>query len=138
MHIFLLEVDKVAFVAVTFIAINVNEAMAFDNIQWISIHLHVVQGWKRIPILLCVETIGVSSTFDNIFSLMVRSLQDFGGLRLKDLGGKVVNMGCDNNIIFGGNQTNVTSQFKEKATLFTLEFIVLLTKQIYLCSFFHN
>jgi hypothetical protein len=79
----------------------------------------------------------MSSTFDNIFSLMVRSLQDFGGLGLKDLGGKMVNLGCDN-IIFRGNQTNVTSQFKEKATVFTIKFIVLLTKQIYLCSFFHN
>jgi len=56
----------------------------------------------------------MSSTFDNIFSLMVRSLQDFGGLRLKDLRGKMVNLGCDNNIIFGGNQTNVTSQFKKR------------------------
>jgi hypothetical protein len=104
MHILLLEATKVAFVVVTFIAINVNEAMAFDNTQWISIHLYVVQGWKRIPILLCVETIGMLSTFDNIFSLMVRSLQDFGGLGLKDLGRKMVNMGCDNNIIFRGNQ----------------------------------
>lgn len=69
---------------------------------------------------------------------MVRSLQDFGGLGLKESGGKMVNMGCDNNIIFGGNQTNVTSQFKEKVTFFTIEFIVLLTKQIYLCSFFDN
>jgi signal transduction histidine kinase len=100
--------------------------------------LIVVQGWKRIPILLRVETIGMSSTFDNNFPLMVRSLQDFGGLGLKDLEGKMVNMGGDNNIIFKGNQTNVTSQFKEKAILFIVEFIVLLTNQIYLCSFFHN
>jgi hypothetical protein len=80
----------------------------------------------------------MSFTFDNIFPLMVRSLQDFGGLGLKDLEGKMVNMGGDNNIILRGNQTNVTSQFKEKAALFTIEIIVLLTKQIYLCSFFHN
>jgi hypothetical protein len=43
---------------------------------------------------------------------MVKFLQNFGGLRLEDLGGKIVSvMGYDNNV-FQGNQTNVTLQFK--------------------------
>jgi hypothetical protein len=73
----------------------------------------VVQEWKKIPILSCVEIIGIlSSTSNNIFSLMVKVLQDFGGLRLEDLGGKMDSiMGYDSNV-FQGNQTNVTLQFK--------------------------
>ncbi len=31
---------------------------------------------------------------------MVKSLHDFGGLRLEDLGGKIVNMGCNGSSIF--------------------------------------
>jgi hypothetical protein len=38
-----------------------------DNTQWLSIHLYVVQKWKRIPILLCVEAVSMSTTSDNIF-----------------------------------------------------------------------
>jgi hypothetical protein len=39
----------------------------------------MVQGWKKIPILLCVESIGVFATFNNIFGLMVKGLFEFGG-----------------------------------------------------------
>jgi hypothetical protein len=39
-------------------------------------------------------------TFNNIFSLMVKSFQDFGGLGLEHLGRKMVNMGCDGINVF--------------------------------------
>jgi hypothetical protein len=42
------------FVVVSFIVVFVDEVMTIDNTQWLFIHLHVVQLWKRIPILLCV------------------------------------------------------------------------------------
>jgi hypothetical protein len=32
---------------------------------------------------------------------------DFGGLVLEELGRKLVNMGCDGDNVFQGNQTNV-------------------------------
>jgi hypothetical protein len=70
MHIILLKVTKVAFVTTSFLVINVNEVTMIDNIQWISITLYMVQAWKRIPILLFVETIHVFDTSNNIFSLM--------------------------------------------------------------------
>jgi len=60
----------------------------------------VVQEWKTILILLCVEIMNMPSTFNNIFSLMVKSFQDFGGLGLEHLGGKMVNMGCDGINVF--------------------------------------
>ncbi len=67
MHIVLLEVTKVTFVVAPFIVINANEVTKMDNTQWLSIHLYVVQKWKRIPILLCVEAVSMSTTSDNIF-----------------------------------------------------------------------
>jgi len=59
-------------------------------------------------ILLCVEIIGVSSTFDNVFRLMVKGLLEFGGLRFEELAGKLVNMKCDGNNIFQDHRTSVT------------------------------
>jgi hypothetical protein len=60
--------------------------------------LYVVQAWKRIPIHLYVETIGVLA--DNIFVLMVETCLDFGGLGFEELGAKIVNMGCDGSSVF--------------------------------------
>jgi hypothetical protein len=60
----LLEATKAKFVAATFIVMNVNEVTTIDNVEWLSIHLQVVYKWKRIPIFLCVEILGLSATFD--------------------------------------------------------------------------
>jgi hypothetical protein len=51
----------------------------------ISCHFLVYPSASWIPILLCVKIVGAFVTFDNIFSLMVKALLDFGGLRLKEL-----------------------------------------------------
>jgi len=42
----------------------------------------VGKGWKRIPIHLCVEIVGIFATSNNVFRLMVKILLKFGGLRL--------------------------------------------------------
>ncbi len=79
----------------------------------------MVQEWKRIRIFFCVEIIGILfSTFDNIFSLIVKFLQDFGGLRLEDLGGKMVSiMGYNSNVFpRSSNQCHIAIQ--EKHCLF--------------------
>jgi hypothetical protein len=74
MHNVLLDATKVAFASITFISIFKEKMVTIDNVQWLSIHLYVVQALKRIPILLCVERIGVFTTFDNIFGLMFKFL----------------------------------------------------------------
>jgi len=56
----------VTLITSTFITINAYEVMAIDNTQWILIHLYVVHEWKKIPILHCVETIGIYFTSNNI------------------------------------------------------------------------
>jgi hypothetical protein len=43
---------------------------------------------------------------------------DFGELSLEDLVGKLVSIGCNDNIVFQGHRTRVTQQFKEKVVLF--------------------
>jgi len=58
MHEVLLEANKSTFSLANFIVINAYEMTTIDNIQWLSIHLYVVESWKRIMILLCFETVG--------------------------------------------------------------------------------
>jgi hypothetical protein len=74
--------------------------MTIDNTQWLSIHLYVVQLWKKILILLCVLTMGMLATFDNIFSLMLKCLVEYGGLGLEQLVGKLINNRCNDSNVF--------------------------------------
>jgi hypothetical protein len=82
------------FVVASFIVVYV------DDTQWLSIHLYVVQLWKRILIFLCVQTVGMLATFDNIFSLMLKCLVEYGGLGLEELVGKLINNGCNGRSVF--------------------------------------
>ncbi len=74
MHNVLLDAMKVAFTSVTFISIFEDEMVTIDNVQWLLIHLYVVQALRTISIFLCVKMIGVFATFDNIFGLMFKFL----------------------------------------------------------------
>lgn len=55
---------------------------------------------EKDPVLLFVETIHVFDTSNNIFSLMLKCLDEFGGLSLEEWGGKLVSVGCDGNNVF--------------------------------------
>ncbi len=99
MHDIFLDSIKVAFVLASFIVVFANEVTIIDNTQWLFIHLYVVQQWKTILIFLCVRTMGMSTTSDNIFSLMLKCLVKYGGLGLEKLVGKVINIGCNDNSV---------------------------------------
>jgi hypothetical protein len=43
---------------------------------------------------------------------------DFGGLRVEELDGKLVNFGCDKFNVFQSHQTSVTMQFRNKVAPF--------------------
>ncbi len=103
MHGVLLNATKATFAITTFTGIVANKITTIDNTHWLLIHLYMVQAWKRIPILLCVSTIGVSITSNNIFALVFKILLDFGGLGLEKLRGMLVNMGCDYISVFYGH-----------------------------------
>jgi hypothetical protein len=93
MPVVLLEATKETFVGAPFIVVNANEVTTINNTHWLSIHLYELQKWKLIPILLCVEAISLSTTFDNIFSLMVKCMLDFGGLGVEELARKLMSIG---------------------------------------------
>ncbi len=104
MHVVLLKATKAAFANAPFIIVSADGVTTIDNTQWLSIHLYVVQKWRHIPIILCVEAISLSTTFDNIFSLMVKCMLDFGGLGVEELTGKLVGIGCDGFKVFQGHR----------------------------------
>jgi hypothetical protein len=80
MHKVLFEAIRATFVAASFITISVNEVTITNNTQCLSIHLYVVQQWRRIPILLYMENVSTFATSNNIFAFMLKCLLEFGGL----------------------------------------------------------
>jgi len=75
-------------------------------------NIYVVQKWKNILMFFYVKTISQSTIFNNIFSLVLKCMINFRGLRLEELGKKLVN-GCDSSNVFQNNRTSVTLQVKK-------------------------
>jgi hypothetical protein len=83
---------------------------------------------------LWIETVGVFATCDNMFFYMVvKVLLDFGSLRMEELWGKLVSLGCNGSSI---SQGHVILSFKVKVGPFLIGFNVLFTIPSML-SFFH-
>ncbi len=103
LHVMFLEFTKITFVIANYIVINVDEVTTINNTQWLSIHLYVVQKWNFFLMFLYVET-KVNLPFLIIFfSLVLKCMINFGGVKLEELGKKLVNMGCDSNSVFQSN-----------------------------------
>jgi hypothetical protein len=110
MHVVLLEAIKATFATAPFIAVNVDEVTM----------MYVLQKWRCIPIFLCVEVVSLSTTSNNVFSLMFKCMLDFCGLRVEELVGKLVSIDCDMSNVFQGHQTSMTTQFKNKVAPFII------------------
>lgn len=88
---------------------NVNEMTKIDNASWISWHLYVVQGWNQIILLVCVKKVDVQGITNNVFQLMLQSLNSFAGVSAKDLGSKFISMGYDGTSVFQGARVGGTT-----------------------------
>jgi hypothetical protein len=52
---------------IDFLFMSADEMTTIDNASWIFLHIYVVQSWKRIPLLVCVEKLEVQGTTNNVF-----------------------------------------------------------------------
>jgi hypothetical protein len=100
MHHNFLDSIKVAFVVASIIVVSIDEVTIIDNTQWLFIHLYMVQQWKTIPILFCVQTVNVLTTYNNNYFLMLKCLVEDGGFRLEELVNKLISIGCVTTMCF--------------------------------------
>jgi hypothetical protein len=67
---------------VTFLFVDANEVITIDNKSWIFIHLYVVQGWKWISLLTCVEKFDVQHITKNDFHFMIIAMVTYGVVKV--------------------------------------------------------
>jgi hypothetical protein len=64
--------------------------------------------------------VGVQGIVENIFHLMFIAMVTFGGLNVKQLGAKLILMGCDGSNVFQGAKAGITAQMKENVVIFMM------------------
>jgi hypothetical protein len=64
--------------------------------------------------------VGVQGIVENNFHLMFIAMVTFGGLNVKQLGAKLILMGCNGSNVFQGAKASVITQMKENVALFMM------------------
>ncbi len=90
------------------------EVITINNQSWLSIHVYVLEEWKRVSILLNLQGVVDEVAFNNSTSLIVKILMEFGGLNEKDLANKLVCFGANGVIVFQGVKNGVIAQIMQK------------------------
>jgi len=57
-----------------------DEVTTIDNQNCLSVHVYVMENWKMIPILFNLQRLKIVAIFDNLISLIVKNLIEYGGL----------------------------------------------------------
>jgi hypothetical protein len=63
-----------------FISVSHGEVTTIDNQSWISTHVYVVEGWRRLLFLLTLQQVLEGSNVDNLTKVIVVFLLIYGGL----------------------------------------------------------
>jgi hypothetical protein len=59
---------------------SADEVTTIDNQSWLSVHLYIVEAWKRVPIFLNLQKVVDGGTSNIMTSMIVESLIKFGRL----------------------------------------------------------
>ncbi len=74
----------------------------------------MTKNWKRIPILLNLQRLENATTSNNLNSLIVKSLVEYGGLIEMEIANKLVYLGENGVNVFRGVKAGVTTQLMRK------------------------
>jgi len=97
-----------------FIFVNCDEVTTIENQSWLSIHVYVIEEWKRVLILLNLQHVVDGTTFDNLTALIGKNLMEFRGLSETNLANKLVCSRVDGVIVFQGVKSVIIPQIMRK------------------------
>lgn len=103
-----------------YIIINCDEVITINNRSWCSVHTYVVDGFKRMSLLLNLEKVISGCNVDNLTQLIMKSLMEYGYLTTNQISNKYICFESNGVMVFMGLQINVTTQLKLKVTPFVI------------------
>jgi hypothetical protein len=78
------------------------------------VDVYVTKNWKMIPILLNLQRLENVATSNNLNSLIVKNLVEYGGLIEMEIANKLVYLGENGVNVFQGVKVGVTTQLMTK------------------------
>jgi hypothetical protein len=70
-----------------------DEVTAIDMTCWVSVHVHIIEGWKRVPHLFHISYISEPGTADHLIDQIMCTLMSEGGLIQEEIACKLFVLG---------------------------------------------
>jgi hypothetical protein len=84
-----MESMKIVMQKAKYIVVNYDEVTNINNQSWCSIHAYIVDGFRRLPLLLNLERLFSENIANNLTTLIPRSLMEYGGLTIEHVANKL-------------------------------------------------
>jgi hypothetical protein len=68
----------------TIFSLSADEVTAIDMTYWVSVHVHVMEGWERVPRLLHISYVSEPYTANHLTKRIMLALINEGGLTRED------------------------------------------------------
>jgi hypothetical protein len=92
----------------TIFSLSVDEVITIDMTYWVSVHVHIMEGWERVPHLLHISYVSEPGTADHLTESIMPALISEGGLTREEIASKLVCFGVDGVSTFQGHKSGVT------------------------------
>ncbi len=80
---------------IKYLIVSCDEITTINNQSLCNVHAYVVDGFKRMPLLLNLERVVGKGFVDNLATSILRSLMKYGCLIVEQIGSKIVCFGLD-------------------------------------------
>jgi hypothetical protein len=106
------EMTKEVVSTTPYFSITYDEVTTLNNQYWISIHIYTIQGWKRVPMLLCLQRVMEVGGADNITKMILGALTNEGGLTPHHIKDRFTAFGADGASVLQGKRNSVTNKLQ--------------------------
>jgi uncharacterized protein related to proFAR isomerase len=86
--------------------------------QWCNVHVYVIDGFRKVLLLLNLERVVSRGFSNNLILLIVRSWEEYDGLTIEQIVNKVVYFGSNGVLVFTIVHMGVVIQLKSKVAPF--------------------
>jgi hypothetical protein len=94
--------------------ISCDEATMIDNQSYVSIHAYLLEGFKKLPILLNLKMLVGGGIINNLSNVVLNCLPIYGDLTMQKVNNKFNFFGSNGVVVFIDVRSGVTTQIYKR------------------------
>jgi hypothetical protein len=99
MHLEVMAAKREMLQGAWYFSVSCDEITTMDNGTWVSIHVYVIKGYERFPMLAALEHVQEGATSNNLTKVVMTNLQALSGFDREEIAARLVCFGAGNHLL---------------------------------------